>query len=54
MLRCDYSLRGVAIEKGNHTVVFKYIDKDFQLGAVITLFALVIVVGGFVLVRKYE
>jgi len=48
MLRCDYSLRGVAIEKGNHTVVFKYIDKDFQLGAVITLFALAIVIGGFI------
>jgi hypothetical protein len=52
MLRCDYSLRGVAIEKGNHTVVFKYIDKDFQLGAIITLFAFAIVVGGFIKSRK--
>jgi uncharacterized membrane protein YfhO len=51
MLRCDYSLRGVAIEKGNHIVVFKYVDKDFQLGAIITLFALAIVVGGFVIDR---
>ena len=51
MLRCDYSLRGVAIEKGDHTVVFKYVDKDFQLGAVITLFALVIIVGGFIIGR---
>jgi uncharacterized membrane protein YfhO len=49
MLRCDYSLRGVALEKGNHTVVFKYVDKDFQIGAVITLFALAIVIGGFIL-----
>jgi uncharacterized membrane protein YfhO len=52
MLKCDYSLRGVAIEKGNHIVVFKYVDKDFQLGAVITLFALAIVIGGFILVRR--
>ena len=52
MLRCDYSLRGVAIEKGNHTVVFKYVDKDFQLGATITLFALAIVMGGFIVARK--
>jgi uncharacterized membrane protein YfhO len=51
MLRCDYSLRGVAIEKGKHTVVFKYVDKDFQLGAIITFFALAIVIGGFVIDR---
>jgi uncharacterized membrane protein YfhO len=51
MLRCDYSLRGVALEKGNHTVVFKYVDKDFQIGAVITLFALAIIIGGFILAR---
>jgi hypothetical protein len=51
ILRCDYSLRGVAIEKGNHTVVFKYVDKDFQLGAIITLFALAIIIGGFILAR---
>jgi len=51
MLRCDYSLRGVTIEKGNHTVVFKYVDKDFQLGAVITLFALTIVIAGFIIDR---
>jgi hypothetical protein len=48
ILRCDYSLRGVALEKGNHAVVFKYVDKDFQLGTVITLFALAIVIGGFI------
>jgi hypothetical protein len=52
MLRCDYSLRGVAIEKGSHTVIFKYVDKDFQLGAIITLFALAIVIGGFIKSRK--
>jgi uncharacterized membrane protein YfhO len=44
MLKCDYSLRGVALEKGSHTVVFKYVDKDFQLGAIITLFALAIII----------
>ena len=49
MLRCDYSLRGVALEKGSHIVIFKYVDKYFQLGAVITLFGLAIVVGGFIL-----
>jgi hypothetical protein len=54
MLRADYSLRGVALEKGNNIVVFKYVDKDFQLGAIISLFALVMVVGGFVLVRYYK
>jgi hypothetical protein len=54
MLRADYSLRGVALEKGNHTVVFKYVDKDFQLGAIISLFTLVMVVGGFVLIRYYK
>jgi uncharacterized membrane protein YfhO len=54
ILRCDYSLRGVALEKGNHTVVFKYIDKGFQLGAIITLFTLAIVVGGFIIARRYE
>ena len=52
MLRCHYSLRGVALEKGNHTVVFKYVDKDFQLGAVITLFVLAIVIGGLILTRR--
>jgi hypothetical protein len=51
MLRCYYSLRGVAIEKGKHTVIFKYVDRDFQLGVVITLFALAIVMGGFVIDR---
>jgi uncharacterized membrane protein YfhO len=51
MLRCDYSLRGIALEKGNHAVVFKYVDKDFQLGATITLFALAIVMGGFIIDR---
>jgi hypothetical protein len=54
MLRADYSLRGVALEKGNHVVVFKYVDKDFQLGAIISLFALAMVIGGFVLVRYYK
>jgi hypothetical protein len=54
MLRADYSLRGVALEKGNHVVVFKYVDKDFQLGAIIALFALAMVVGGFILVRYYK
>ena len=51
MLRCHYSLRGVALEKGTHTVIFKYVDKDFQLGATISLFALAIVVGGFIMLR---
>jgi len=49
MLRADYSLRAVVIEKGTHTVIFKYVDKDFQLGAIITLFALAMVIGGFVI-----
>ena len=53
MLRCDYSLRGVALEKGNHTVVFKYVDKDFQLCAIITLFAIAIIIGGFVISSRY-
>jgi Ca2+/Na+ antiporter len=47
MLRCYYSLRGVSIEKGEHTVVFKYIDKDFQIGAIISLIALTIIITGF-------
>ena len=51
MLRCYHSLRGVAIEKGIHIVTFKYVDKDFQIGAVISLFAIAIIVGGFVVVR---
>jgi uncharacterized membrane protein YfhO len=51
MLRCHYSLRGVALEKGNHTVVFKYVDKDFQIGATITLFALAMVICGFIVDR---
>jgi uncharacterized membrane protein YfhO len=51
MLRCFHSLRGVALEKGNHTVVFKYVDKDFQLGTAITLFALAMIVCGFVVCR---
>jgi uncharacterized membrane protein YfhO len=54
MLRADYSLRGVALEKGNNIVVFKYVDKDFQIGAIISLFTLAMVVGGFVLVRYYK
>ena len=51
MLRCYHALRGVALEEGKHTVVFKYIDRDFQLGAIITLFALAIIIGGFAVVR---
>jgi hypothetical protein len=51
MLRANYSLRGVAIEKGNHTVVFKYVDKDFQLGAIIMFSALAIIIGGFIIDR---
>ena len=54
ILRCDYSLRGVALEKGNHTVVFKYVDKDFQIGTFITLFALAIVIGGFIISFRYS
>ena len=53
MLRADYSLRGVALEKGIHKVVFKYVDKDFQIGAIITLFTLAMVIGGFV-VERYD
>jgi hypothetical protein len=54
ILRCYYSLRGVALEKGSHTVVFKYVDKDFQLGAFITLFALAIIIGGFIVNSRYS
>jgi hypothetical protein len=53
MLRADYSLRGVALQKGNNIVVFKYVDKDFQIGAIISLFTLAMVVGGFIIQRYY-
>ena len=45
ILRCDYSLRGVAVEKGKHVVKFSYEDKDFKLGLVLSISGL-----GFVIV----
>jgi hypothetical protein len=48
ILRCDYSLRGVAIEKGNHKVVFEYVDEDYKRGMVLSLSGLGIIIIGFV------
>lgn len=45
ILRCDYSLRGVEVEKGKHVVKFSYEDKDFKLGLVLSISGL-----GFVIV----
>jgi uncharacterized membrane protein YfhO len=46
ILRCDYSLRAVAIEKGKHQVIFEYVDKDFKTGSILCLSGLGIVLIG--------
>ena len=44
ILRANYAFRAVALDRGEHTVVFRYEPRSFTLGARVTLGALVILV----------
>ena len=41
--RANYLFRGVRVDKGTHTVTFKYVPQSFQTGAWITLASLAVV-----------
>lgn len=40
LLRAHYALRSVAVPKGAHQVIFKYLPKSFTFGAAISLFSI--------------
>jgi uncharacterized membrane protein YfhO len=42
--KADYLLRTIPVEKGNHTIVFKYNPWTFKLGAIISIFTLTIMI----------
>lgn len=42
VLRADYTLRAVYVPKGRHSVIFQYAPKSVIIGAVISVFAVVI------------
>ncbi len=52
ILRTNYSLRGIAVPKGKHTIVLRYDSSAFRLGAWISLAMLLFVVTGIVLLGR--
>jgi len=46
LLRSNYSLRAVLVQKGAHKIVFEYKDSDYQFGAILSLSGLGIVFIG--------
>jgi hypothetical protein len=52
LLTADYSLRGVAIPAGTHTVTMRYESGSFSAGMWITIATTLLAVAGVVLMRK--
>lgn len=52
ILRINYSLRGVAVPKGKHTIVLRYDSSAFRTGAWISLGTLLITIVGIVLLNR--
>jgi len=48
MYRTNYSLRGVYVPKGKHTITMKYDSASFATGKMLTIIGLVLCGGGFV------
>jgi hypothetical protein len=53
-LRVDYNLRGVPLPAGEHKVEFIYRPKSALVGIVISMVALVMLIAGIVVERKYK
>ncbi|MCU0425025.1 MAG: YfhO family protein [Candidatus Kapabacteria bacterium] len=54
VLRINYSLRGVAVPKGKHTIALRYDSTPFRTGAWISLATLVAACTGIVLLRRTQ
>ncbi len=55
-IRVDYTLRGLIVPKGNHTIEFIFQPKVIQTGSIITnisLFVFVIIIVGYFLYKRF-
>ncbi len=52
ILRADCTLRAVAVPAGRHTVVFRYRPRAILVGRLVSLAALLLVLGGLVVTRR--
>ncbi|MFC1454940.1 YfhO family protein [Candidatus Undinarchaeota archaeon] len=52
VLRANYAFRAIEIEKGTHTIVFKYEPKSYYLGRTISLITLITVI--LILAKEYK
>jgi hypothetical protein len=53
LLRVDYALRGVVVERGRHTVAMAIEDDPLAWGAALSLTALALLIGLLLLARRY-
>ena len=54
ILIADYTLRAVAVPKGEHTIKFFYNPKSFNLGLVVGVIGIVILILSIIYVKKYK
>jgi uncharacterized membrane protein YfhO len=52
ILRTNYSLRGIAVPKGKHTIVLRYDSSAFRLGAWISLGTVLLTAIGIVVLGR--
>jgi hypothetical protein len=53
-LRVDYNLRGAVLPAGEHLVEFSYQPKSVAVGTAISLLALVLLLSGIMIDRRYQ
>ncbi|MCL4417449.1 MAG: YfhO family protein [Actinobacteria bacterium] len=54
ILIADYTLRAVAVPKGEHTIEFFYNPKSFNLGLVVGLIGIIVLILCTIYVKKYK